>query len=246
MKRKPKKAREGCAGPSQDPRNPRKAQSGTSKPAKGKKAQTARARQVRESAQTDVDGAKAWTERVVDTVELLYRRKQIDADQRQAAHIYLDAFEACQGGIPCPLAERVRGGGIPSPTEAQMLAARRLAEALAVLGRLDDRLVAAVVCEGRSIEETAGRLLGVTASGRPIRADAEHVGKRLRLALTALAEAWGISGSGRRRGQPSLRGSAPAPAASSAASTVTPPATGKRQVERGRVVHATATRVYEV
>lgn len=242
MKDNKKKAARVNQKPSQDPRNPRKGRKKGGKAGKigsSKAARTARSRQVREAALTEVGGERAWTDRVVDTIELLYRRGQIDADQRQAAGLYLEAWELIQGGVACALdVERVRGSGIASPTESQLLASRRLAEAGRLLGRLDEQLVALVVCEGHSIQEAAGLLLGVAEGGRPSRADAEHIGARLRLALLVLAEAWIF---GRAQSRAPLRGTRAA-----GAEGVTPGETGRRQVERGRVVHATGRKIYEV
>jgi hypothetical protein len=86
-----------------------------------------------------IESSSAGVQRVVDTVDLLYGRGQIDARQRQAADLYRDAWYASQTGIPCSIdVDRVpNAGGAPScsPTEAQMRAAETLGRAGAVLGR---------------------------------------------------------------------------------------------------------------
>jgi hypothetical protein len=147
----------------------------------------------------DAGGAIGAAERVVDTVELMFRRGQVDARQRSAAAIYLDAVERVGGVMPsCLDTSRVGGGGAAaaSPTERQLLAAAHLAQAAQLLGRLDARILASVVAEGRTIAETAARLFG-RGAGKPRRVMVEHVGQRLRLALDVLAGEWVRTGSWR-------------------------------------------------
>ena len=157
----------------------------------GKKRTAARARTTERAAMRDEAGAMHAVERFVDTIENMYRRRQIDARQYQAAETYRDAAERVEGGIPCPLdTSRVRTGtSISSPTESQLWAAAMLAEAERILGKIDGRIVAMVTTAGHSVHEVARQLFGA-AAGKPRRGDAEHVGRRLREALTALADAW--------------------------------------------------------
>lgn len=135
------------------------------------------------------------TVRMVDTIVLLHRRKQIDDRQLRAAEVYRDAAAMCSGRIPSLLTRQPRRSGQRqfqdcSPTEKQLWAAERLRQAQAFLGRLDGQIVASVAVAGHSIDECAACLFGTTDSGKANRADAEHVGRRLRLALQTLAAAW--------------------------------------------------------
>lgn len=149
-------------------------------------------------------GGKTEATRTVDTITLLSRRGQIDARQYKAADAYRHAAEVCGGGIPCALDQStVRTGGNHSPTEAQMRAAGLLSDASRILGLLDGRIVSMVAVEGYSIEQVTLHILGPAPCGcdkepgqrcdcprKARRGDAEHVGRRLRLALETLADAW--------------------------------------------------------
>lgn len=198
-----------------------------------KAARTAADRRRRERDRiTDDEGRIREVHRLADTVELLYRRGQIDARQRAAAITYRDAVDACAGSIPCPLdTTRIRGGGIPSPTEQALWGAQTLAEAARLLGMIDGRIVNMVVCSGFSIEEAAASLFGVAAKGRPKRADCLHVGQRLRTALTVLADVWQPQAKPRMRSR------------RAAATDEVPVEPG--EITPGRVVHATRHRLFE-
>lgn len=112
--------------------------------------------------------------------------------QRLAAEAYRDAASLCEGRIPS-LLTRLPGRprvGPCSPTETQLSAAQLLAQASALLGAMDAYIVRLVAVAGFSIKECTAHLFGADQTGRPRRSDAEHVGRRLRLALEALAAAW--------------------------------------------------------
>lgn len=138
------------------------------------------------------DGRKVEATRTVDTIAMLYRRGQIGGRQHRAAEAYREASEICGGSIPCTLDQSRVGGtaGPSSPTEAQLRAAGVLSDAARVLGLLDAKVVSLIAVEGYSIEETAAHIFGVAPGGKAKRADAEHVGRRLRIALEALADTW--------------------------------------------------------
>lgn len=130
-------------------------------------------------------------DRVIDTVDALYRRKQIDRRQKEAADVYRDAFDAVGGGSIGGAMDfdKVRSGGSAggSPTPAALIAAETLRHASAALGELDSMIMQLVVGVGHSVEHVAGIVLGkATLSAR----DQEHVGRRLREALTLLANKW--------------------------------------------------------
>jgi hypothetical protein len=159
-----------------------------------KGAGTARSRLRLESVLVDDrdDDIRGETVRIVDTVTLLHRRKQIDDRQLRAAEVYRDAAAFCGGSIPSLLSRRQGQQQVRdcSPTEAQMRAAQLLRQAGAFLGHLDAQIVCMVASAGHTIDECAARLFGLGENGKAHRADAEHVGRRLRLALQALAASW--------------------------------------------------------
>jgi hypothetical protein len=132
-------------------------------------------------------------ERIVSTVDHLYRRGQIDGDAKAAADRYRWAFEMCPGEIRCALDQSVGGGGGSegrSPSERQLQAAEWLKEADRLLGVLDGRVLRMVCGEGASMEDVAQVIFRVPESRRPRRRDREMIGSRLVLSLTALAEHW--------------------------------------------------------
>jgi hypothetical protein len=128
-------------------------------------------------------------ERVVDTVDAMHKRRQIDGRQKQAADTYRDAFETLGGRVGGAMDfDKVRAGtpGAP-PAPPALLAAETLRQARAVLGELDGRIVELVAGVGHSIEHVAALVLGkAKLSDR----DTEHVGRRLREALSMLADRW--------------------------------------------------------
>ncbi|RIK91756.1 MAG: hypothetical protein DCC73_14940 [Proteobacteria bacterium] len=185
-------------------------------------------RLVEPAAINDDDGRLVGVARRVDTIELLYRRKQITSRQRSAADLYARYSHAVIGALPCALdVSRVRGGvGPGAPSEAQLRAAQELAAAARVLGMIDERVIYFVVVEGRTVEGCARAIFGGDGRERL----AKHVGLRLRCALEVLADHW----------YPSARGGAVRGVRY--AETDTRSAAGV--VERPVVAHATATRVY--
>ena len=57
------------------------------------------------------DGRLVQTERIVDTIEQMFVRKQIDVRQYDAAVEYRRAFEAVYQGMRCALDQSNVGGG---------------------------------------------------------------------------------------------------------------------------------------
>lgn len=197
MKRKEEMGREGSAATLANPRNPRKPPKSAPKGARAKaKSRKVRAKKVRTAADARVKETtpdpetRVGVERFVDTVEMLYRRRQIDARQYQAAETYREAMEKVESGIPCTLdTSRVRGGGIAtSPTEAQLWAAALLGEAERILGKIDGRIVSLVV-SGSGLREVAVKMFGLNGA-QVTEPDWKHAGRRLREALTVLADTW--------------------------------------------------------
>jgi hypothetical protein len=165
-------------------------------------------------------------ERVIDTVEAMHRRRQIDAAQKRAADTFRDAWDALPSGMGGSMDfDKVRGAGTPGapPGPRAMIAAETLRAARAVLGELDALIVELVVGVGHSIEQAAAAVLGkATLSAR----DHEYVGKRLRDALTTLAGKWHPVSTGSRIRGHLEDGAKPVAGAA-----------GTRSIE-GRVAHA--------
>lgn len=172
--------------------------------------------------------------RHVDTVDLLYRRGQIDGRQLAAAMEYREAVDLCRSTGASTLAnfDRVRTGGIASPTEAQMRAAGRIADAARLLGMIDYNLLTLVACDGFTIDQAAARLFGRARDGKATRGDSEHTGRRLRVALATLGETWFPTPIKVIRAQ------------RAAADDETAPQPGR--IERGRVMHATRWRIFDI
>lgn len=126
-------------------------------------------------------------ERVIDTVTHMLNSGHIDKRQFQAAQTYRNFWEDLHSGMPCTLDPSRSGGGQGggSPTPRQQRGADGLAQANAILGMHDGRLVWLVVGEGLNIREAAAAF-----RPDPGRGDVEYTGKRFRDALTALAARW--------------------------------------------------------
>lgn len=212
------------SGPSPNPRNPRKAK----RKAPDVPNLTADNRVVTTAVVEDSDGRWALAGRVVDTVDLLHRRGMIDDRQRMAGSSYRDAVDAVNGGMGSALdMTRVcRSAGAGGPVPAALWGAGMLAAARGVLGVSQGLVVASVLAEGRTIEETARRRMGPKTSRR----DIEFTGLMFRDALTVLADLW----------HPLVRGKL--------SSWATPDARPSQMlggaVEPGTVVHATLTKIF--
>jgi len=190
------------------------------------RAELARTKQARKQMAAVV--RKVEAKRAQDTIDLLYRRGQIDGRQQLAGLSYRQWWNDCGGSIPCTLDQsRVGSGSADGPTMAQLLAAERLREAARILGLMDERIVRLVVVEGYTIDDVARMVFG--QDGQVKRADALHAGQRLRLALEALAAHWFPQGRGLMRGEEVNRSE----------QTVQ-----SGVVEPARVVHATERRIH--
>lgn len=248
MKENEKTACEGQLQPSHDPRNPRKAISAASKGSKskgkGKPSTPMTAAERRKVEQVRLPEGGALTSRYIDTIDVMFKRKQLDGRQHWAAGVYQRAFDRVNGGAPGSLSRALSGGvgsapGSRMPGDAVMEAAQRLAEAARVLGLIDGRVVALIVGQGHTIEEAAAVMAGRGA--KPSTRDTEHVGRRLRDGLTALADAWGFPRDKGRRNVEAMRAPVDHEQVAAFLSQV---ADGTRQIEAGRVAHVTSGGVY--
>lgn len=149
---------------------------------------TAAGGRVTEATAVAEDGMREVT-RVVDSIDLMYRARQIDQRQHDAASAYRRATETLFSGYRCPLdqSEVGGGGGVASPTEAQVRAAARLVDARKMLGMIDGCVVALVVGEGLSVIDAARRIHG---GADPTEREWRAVAGRLRAALDVLADTW--------------------------------------------------------
>lgn len=226
-------------GPSQNPRNPRGSAKMAAKRARRRKRKpemttvsagvAAGGRETERTAMQTGDGLHE-VERVVSSLDHMYRAGQIDPREYQAGCTYRTSAELLFSGYRCALDQEARGGGgMASPTMAQVEAAGRIVEASRLLGMLDGCVVALVAGEGLTIREAADRMLrGAKAS----EVEAKAVGGRLRQALRVLADAW----------YPEMAGTG----SMSAMRRFDPKALDQRlgEVVRGGWAHATRSDVY--
>lgn len=77
-----------------------------------------------------------------------------------------------------------------SPTELCLLAAEALKEAKKLLGSQSIIIIESIVCDGRGIEECARKIYGISDDDKITARDVNYVGRRLREALTELADLW--------------------------------------------------------
>lgn len=140
------------------------------------------------------DGKLVQVERVVDTIDGLFKRNQITIRQYDAAVMYRGAWEAVWSEMRCALDQSVLGGGSghSSPSEAQLAGRGKLKEARKVLGLVDAWLVELVAGHGHSMAEAAVKLFREASRSR-----VEYTGRRLRDALTVLSDQWFPSAPGR-------------------------------------------------
>lgn len=174
-------------------------------------------------------------DRVVDTVDVMFRRRQLDAQQKRAADTYRDAFDALTASMGGSMDfDRVRGGSSPGapPAPTALLAADTVAQAHKILGAMDSAIIEMIVGRGYSIEQCAARTTAGVKKA-PSDRDTEYVGKRLRDALTTLADEWHPVG-GRRSPMRSFIEDGAKPVSSAPSGT---------RVMDVRVAHASETKV---
>jgi hypothetical protein len=131
--------------------------------------------------------------RTMPSVRRLHGRNKLDQRQHMAAETYREAFEK----VRAPLGGSMDFGGMiqtgyadRSPTAACLFAAERLKEAKILLGSQSIIIIESIVCDGRGIEECARKIYGVVEGDRIAARDVNYVGRRLREALTELADLW--------------------------------------------------------
>jgi hypothetical protein len=136
---------------------------------------------------------------VIDTLESMFRRKQIGPHQRRAADKYRDAFDepiSAGGSMDFDKVRADTPGAQPAPTA--LLAAETIASARKVLGSVDGDIVELIVGRGYTIEQAAARVFSKAVRKKLSECDVDYVGKRLRDALTTLADEWHPVSKGKR------------------------------------------------
>jgi soluble cytochrome b562 len=178
--------------------------------------------------------------RVVDTISAMTRRGQLSERQARAAQRYRDAFDTITASLRGTLGKDgvMAGNGTgKTPSRPEMEAAADLNAAADLLGVLMRVILEEVVGIGRTIEDTASVLC---AHGRRAnRADRDFIGRSLREALDIMADKWWPQG---RRNKGGVGGLG---YLSFMADGARPHDTGAGTFERGRVIHATAKRIFE-
>jgi hypothetical protein len=134
-------------------------------------------------------GISERVERVLDTIENMFKSKHLEVRQREAALIFRSAWDVIYGSIGGGMdLDRVRGDSFPGspPPPRHLYAAERLNQAKARLYARDYLIVTMVAGEGRTIEQTAAAMMGRT----PSKAERTKIGDRLRAGLDELADLW--------------------------------------------------------
>jgi hypothetical protein len=136
-----------------------------------------------------VPGHVDRVERVVDTIDSMFSRKQLTERQHHAAEIYRGAWATIGSSVGGSMDfDRVRGGGLPGQPLAMryMDAAERLSDAKLKLYTRDREVLELIARDGHSQQHTADILHG----GNATRAEREDVGRHLRSGLDELADRW--------------------------------------------------------
>lgn len=193
-----------------------------------------------------VPGAVETPHRVISTIDLMARSHQLSEDEARAAEIYRHAYETAAGaGLSVDL-DRPCGGipGGPQAAPEAMLASERLRQACNKLYRKHYLVVALVVGQGHSLEECARLLVNDLQFDQSVKDDwrritspagrKREVGRRLREALSELAELWVTSSRSSRKDSGRITGYAPEERGVSTAPTVV----------QAKYVHATARRIF--
>lgn len=203
---------------------------------KPKKAPTARPKTERQFTDSPgMPGYRDYVEHVVNPIELMRARRQLDALAYRAASHIGAAYETINGAVGGAMDfDRARGGGSPGapPPQHYLEAADVLSQAKKYLYPSDYRVIGLVVIEGLSIQGAAQAIHGA----KPSRAEREETSRRLREGLHQLAERWWP----RQAREETEREIVSHHTAD--AKTYSPQVAGV--IERGDVVHATGHKIF--
>lgn len=170
--------------------------------------------------------------RVVDTITNMTRRNQLTERQARAAQRYRLSFDTITASMRGTLGKDGVGGGSigKTPSRPELEAAHDLNAAADLLGVFLRVVVEEIVGIGRTIGEAADELV---AHGRKATArDRDFIARSLGQALDILADKWWPQST--RNPMRSFRSDGAKPVDMQA-----------DNLERGRVVHATARRMFE-
>ena len=160
-------------------------------------------------------------ERVIEPIEAMHRKGQLDTRQVDAAERFRRAHEAMAGRLRCALDDAAGSG--QQHGRSGYDAVSDILDAHYVLGILDYRIVLLVAYEGRTIREISA-MGDVKATAR----DVDMLGRRLREGLGALADHW-LPIRSKIRGELYAPKVAPGDA---------------KAIVAGMVAHATSSRIY--
>lgn len=135
-----------------------------------------------------LEGMQEKVSRIINTIEYMAARKQLDKRQIRVAEMLLNAQQVLYGSIGLNQdTTKVSGSGTPGspPPPTYLLAAERLSEAKRFLFPEVYRVVMSVVIAGYTIEQTAHEIHGEATKHYK-----ELTGKKLRDGLHTLADKW--------------------------------------------------------
>jgi hypothetical protein len=145
--------------------------------------------------------------RVVAAIHMLRGRNKLDVRQSMAAETYRDAFETVHRSLGNAMDFSGVGGshvGVRHQ-EAVALAAERLKIARNLVGSSGIAIIEHIICRGHSQEDCARLVFGGDETQKPSDRDVNYAGRRLRDALSELADEWHP-----RARQPRMQGYRPA------------------------------------
>lgn len=135
-----------------------------------------------------LEGMQEKVSRIINTIEYMAARRQLDKRQIRVAEMLLNAHQVLYGSIGLNQdSTKVSGSGTPGspPPPTYMLASERLREAKKYLFPEVYRVVMSVVVAGYTIEQTA-----FSIHGEHTKHYKELTGKKLRGGLSDLADRW--------------------------------------------------------
>jgi hypothetical protein len=130
--------------------------------------------------------------RVVAAIHMLRGRNKLDIRQSMAAETYRDAFETVHRNLGNSMDFSGVGGshiGVRHQ-QAVALAAERLKTARNLVGSSGIAIIEHIVCRGHSQEDCARLVFGGDETQKPSDRDVNYAGRRLREALSELADLW--------------------------------------------------------
>lgn len=156
--------------------------------AKPKRSRKVKAKSAKITARPETESVAGGLERVICTIELMARAKQIDTRQQNAAEKFAEAHAALFGSIAAIDYGAAGGGSVDrSPAYVALVAAETIREARARLYAHDFRVVDAVCGEGHTVAEAAAAM--DLRSGAK-NSQQREIGATLRRALKELADLW--------------------------------------------------------